>query len=778
MQKKIGNQSEKQMKNQMENQMEKQMENQIEIQMEKQNCINEKQLDGQSNPIKGDKLKTILEQMEKCICNIIDSKGGTGTGFFCRIPYPDFFNLESVLITNNHVLEENDILEGKTIHFTLSKEKIKKKIAIVNKRKTYSNKHLDVTIIQLFPSEDSIEQDSFLDIDKKIFIEDPNKEFKNKDIYIIGKIEEFSHGKIKGIDEDGIFIQHLCSTESGMSGSPIINLNNERILGIHKGGHPTKQWNLGIFLREPLKQFYAIKNENLKNQITTEKQEIPNKNKDILNKNEILIEGKNDKILKKDNFIKKKKKLPDTIPRAVSLEEMKKCENMNNKICIIYSRERYKANGFFCNFRYNDNILNVLMTNYHVLTEYDLLIGKEITFIVFYDKYKDYENYKILIDESRKVYTNEEYDITIVEIKKEDKIDNISFFEIDNRIFENPIENFRKEQIFMLQYMEKNKYLNYSSGIIGDIKEDNYTILHYCYSDYIGTGAPLIDSTNFQVIGIHLGGRKSKHSKVFCFVGGLLKEPIEKFFEKFDLENKYIKKKDNLLLNTNKNNKKDINFFENCCCCVSIYDKIPSSISLEDMRHLQYIMERAICKIDCDDGRKGTGFFCTIEFEHKFYLRVLMTTNNVLNKIDLSIGKTINISINNEKKCHKIIIDKLRKIYTNEEYNITIIEIKYQDKLNCVNFLEIIDDKIPTKIWLLHYANEEMKFSNGILKEVDNKDTIEYLCDVNDSSSGGPLINYYYKVVGIHIGSRNYFSYSNYGKLLINPIKYFFEKYN
>ena len=147
---------------------------------------------------------------------------------------------------------------------------MQKEIIITNKRKIYSNEIFDVTIIELDPKKDLIEADSFLDIDTKIFCEDPNAEFKDKEIYIIGDIQKFTHGKIKLIDVNGINIEHLCSTEEGMSGSPIININNARIIGTHKGSHITKECNLGTFLREPIKHFYDKKTILLKRIIMKE----------------------------------------------------------------------------------------------------------------------------------------------------------------------------------------------------------------------------------------------------------------------------------------------------------------------------------------------------------------------------------------------------------------------------------------------------------------------------------------------------------------------------
>ena len=87
-------------------------------------------------------------------------------------------------------------------------------------------------------------------------------------------------------------------------------------------------------------------------------------------------------------------------------------------------------------------------------------------------------------------------------------------------------------------------------------------------------------------------------------------------------------------------------------------------------------MESQICKIDCNDSEYGTGFFCFIPYEWNSCIKILITNNHVLNKNDISFGKKIKFSLNNEKIHYEIELDKSRKIYTNEDYDITIIEIK------------------------------------------------------------------------------------------------------
>ena len=68
-----------------------------------------------------------------------------------------------------------------------------------------------------------------------------------------------------------------------------------------------------------------------------------------------------------------------------------------------------------------------------------------------------------------------------------------------------------------------------------------------------------------------------------------------------------------------------------------------------------------------------------------------MTNHHILRESDIEIGKNINFSINNEEKAFKLVIDSKRKVYTNEVYDITIIEIKKEDGIKDDSFLEIDD---------------------------------------------------------------------------------------
>ena len=98
-----------------------------------------------------------------------------------------------------------------------------------------------------------------------------------------------------------------------------------------------------------------------------------------------------------------------------------------------------------------------------------------------------------------------------------------------------------------------------------------------------------------------------------------------------------------------------------------------SLIPLEVLEFLIPKAKKGICKIKCNDGSHGTGFFCNI-LDNWNTLKVLITNNHVLEKEDILIGKKIKFSINNDEIDYEIEIDKSRKIYTSDKYDITIIE--------------------------------------------------------------------------------------------------------
>ena len=93
--------------------------------------IKETALDGYPNIIPFDSSQKIIEQMRKDICKIKIGEE-QGTGFFCKIPFPNFNNMLPVIITNNHVINE-DFLFNDNNKFTIKiKDEKKEKEIYLN----------------------------------------------------------------------------------------------------------------------------------------------------------------------------------------------------------------------------------------------------------------------------------------------------------------------------------------------------------------------------------------------------------------------------------------------------------------------------------------------------------------------------------------------------------------------------------------------------------------------------------------------------------------------
>ena len=149
---------------------------------------------------------TITKQMENSVSKVYGNEL-IGTGFFCVIQNMKEWNpqLLYVLMTNNHVLGEEDIKPNKQINISLNNDKKKLKITIDESRKVFTSVKYDVTIIEMKPN-DGINKDSFMEIDKDIFKDDFKETFGKKSIYLlhypkgkeICKLEEI----IKNIGEE------------------------------------------------------------------------------------------------------------------------------------------------------------------------------------------------------------------------------------------------------------------------------------------------------------------------------------------------------------------------------------------------------------------------------------------------------------------------------------------------------------------------------------------------------------------------------------------------
>ena len=225
--------------------------------------MNEKFIENCITPIEKSDLNEISKQMEKHICKIYTKDGFKGVGFFCFIDLDKDKRLP-VLITENHLIDDNYIKEKKLINITLNDDSIGKIIIVNENREFHCYEEYDTTIIEILPEIDGISD--FFKIDDEIFEDSLEKYYKKKSVYIIHyKFRKalVSFGIINDIS--GNDIMHSCSTETRSSGSPILNLSNKKIIGVHKQGMDQFNFNKGIFLKYPINDFKALMQSNFNN---------------------------------------------------------------------------------------------------------------------------------------------------------------------------------------------------------------------------------------------------------------------------------------------------------------------------------------------------------------------------------------------------------------------------------------------------------------------------------------------------------------------------------
>ena len=228
--------------------------------------IQERYIENSPIPVSIKGTETILEQMIKSVCKI-HNKGIKGTGYFCKIPYPDPSNLFPVLITNNHILNIKDISYDSTITLSINDDEEFIDIKI-GSRKVYTSVEFDTTIIEIDLMKDQIpiDFDDFLEIEENINKGLTENLYSMHSIYCLhypkGQNIEVSYGILSEVKENEIF--HNCSTENGSSGSPILSLNTFKVIGIHCGPNTNFNQNKGTFIQFPINEFCGVKNKKVK----------------------------------------------------------------------------------------------------------------------------------------------------------------------------------------------------------------------------------------------------------------------------------------------------------------------------------------------------------------------------------------------------------------------------------------------------------------------------------------------------------------------------------
>ena len=116
-------------------------------------------------------------------------------------------------------------------------------------------------------------------------------------------------------------------------------------------------------------------------------------------------------------------------------------EQLNKCICKVFSKDNGFGTGFFCFINYQNRKFPVLIVNNHLIHEEFIKTNITISLVL------NNENKQINIKDNRIIYTNQIYDIIIIDI--------YNFLELDENIFKGVEEMFNKQSIYTLQFEKK-----------------------------------------------------------------------------------------------------------------------------------------------------------------------------------------------------------------------------------------------------------------------------------------------------------------------------------
>ena len=200
--------------------------------------------------------------------------------------------------------------------------------------------------------------------------------------------------------------------------------------------------------------------------------------------------------------------------------------NLKKGVCKIETPKQF-GSGFFMKNKINENYYYYLVSCEHVITT-DIIKKKE-TIKILYDNDENNIELRLLeikLDQNEryiKAFKNiKDLDITVIEIKSEDKIPDDYFLlpELNNIYNENLINR----RINILQY-PNGKKLQVSDGYIKRINKNEFFHLANTQNGSSGSPVFLIDET--KVIGIHKQSNRNENIGDFIYqIFDLLKSDV------------------------------------------------------------------------------------------------------------------------------------------------------------------------------------------------------------------------------------------------------------
>ena len=186
--------------------------------------------------------------------------------------------------------------------------------------------------------------------------------------------------------------------------------------------------------------------------------------------------------------------------------------------------------------------------------------------------------------------------------------------------------------------------------------------------------------------------------------------------------------------------------------------------------------KESLCEITSKSGEKIIGFFGMIPFG--LNIPVLITSNKILNNGDFISENNILIYLKNKDRYFSMKFDDTRKYYSSKVHPLLIAEIKPEDNISFISFLEIDSYKNQNEIKVIYYGDKSKKeyYYFGNIVNTNNNNSFHFNLSYNNIPLGCPILNSKNnKVIGINNTLKG--SHSKTGIFIYEEIYEFCKKF-
>ena len=421
--------------------------------------------------------------------------------------------------------------------------------------------------------------------------------------------------------------------------------------------------------------------------------------------------------------------LVDELRKSVCKIKYKKMENN------IY------GTGFFMDYK----SLKCLISANHIIRTN--LLKKSIE-IEIYNK----ENFNLILN-NRYIKFFEDLDISLIEIKESDEINNkgIQYLKHDLNYKEGGYNQYKLMEIICLQY-PGGRNLRAQCGKIIDIK-NKYEFEHDIPTEPGSSGSPIILTNIKKIIGLHNFGDLRKNINIGTFIGEIFNEnnnnlKQENKNDDIDKNNNNIKKDINNILDLNDkrlgneglqilinyNNITELYLHNNEISDITILEKVKyegleildlSSNKISDIKILENSNFKKLKSLILQDNQiSDITILEKVKFERLEILDLSynkISNINVLENVNFQELKSLNLNCNNIsdiKILEKVNFEKLEllDLYNNEISDIKILEnVKFKElKTLKLNFNQISEIKILENVDFKELKTLKLNSNNEI----------------------------------------------------------------